>query len=297
MTGPYLTWIPPNGAGPIDLASEDGPFVVAAPGPVGLIDTLAELVEDSTIGQWGTTPLGTTVNRRTVPVAIHILGDDESHVWNLREQFAAAMASRPSRVGVKPSLGLLQLHRPGMPLVEVDATPVAVRGGAFTSETSVKVDVDFVVPDPRWRRPGWETVTLEQGGGFFGPFHGPFYSLGANVSLVVFNSGTAPAPIVARIYGVLDTPRLILVGTGEALEISGGIAGGGEHLLVDTSAVNRRVQLVETDGTVSDASRRLNRAISDFWEIPPGFSTVRLEADDNPSGRAVISWQPRLAGV
>lgn len=293
---PYLTWLPPNGAPQLELG-QHSPFMLPAPGPTGLLSTLASADEAAAPAQRGSTITATMLNRRTVTTPVDIVGTSREDVWAKREQFAASMWSTPTLPGVAPALGILRLHRPGMPAVEVDAAIIdSPRGDRFIDDTTTRVEVEWWIPDPRWRRPVWETFTLEQGGGFHGPFHGPFFSLGANVSVMVFNSGTAPAPIVARIFGVLDTPRLILLGSGATFEIDGPVADG-DHLLVDTSENDRRVQLVEADGTITDASRRLNRELSDFWELPPGWSTVRLEADDNPSGRAVISWQPRLAGV
>lgn len=279
------------------------PVEFGVDGPIELdpdvLNGLASLTLDpqtaAAAGQYGTSIVAHTMPSRTLRMRAMLWGDDAANLFDLREQVAGSLWIDPTPPGGSAPTGVLQLHRPGKPTVEVDAVGW-IEQEKFLPPFNSELDITWLIPDPRWRGVTDGTVTLAAGGGWTGPLTGPLVSLGANISLELTNVGTAPAPIVARIYGALTTPRLRLIETGQVIEVTGPVAAG-EHLLIDTSATRRRVQIVAADGTVTDATRRLNLDLADFFQLPPGVSTVRLEADDNPSGSALITWRARMAGV
>jgi hypothetical protein len=288
-----LTYYPPTGTQV--TFGDDGPFTLEAGDLEGLLRLQPTFTLEQAVAQHGETFIGVTVPSRRVRMRTQLQGDTHEGVWDLREQLAGALWLNPTLPGARPLRGLLRLHRDGRAPVEVEAVGVVV-GERWRAPWVCDLDIEWSIFDPRWRGLADSTVTLAAGGGWFGPLVGPFYSLGANISREVVNPGTAPAPFIARIYGVLDTPRLRLIETGEAIEVAGPVEAD-EHLLIDTSATDRRVRLVQADGSWVDATRRLNLDVADFFQLPPGLSTVRLEADDNPSGSVLITWRPRYAGV
>jgi hypothetical protein len=160
-------------------------------------------------------------------------------------------------------------------------------------------DVEWLCPDPRWRGVEEQHVTLRAGGGFHGPFSGPFWSLGGNVEVEVDNVGTAAAPLLVRLYGPATTPQLELVGhDGVRLKVRDGVTiADGDHLAIDTSFITRSVRLHRANGSVEPGAHLLDIGQSQFFSLPRGGSTLRLSGDELSQGSAVVSWRPHYSGV
>lgn len=289
-----LTYIPPDGD-----AVEFGKTGVyrLLTGLDGLLTNAANGEKAQAVAQVGSTIVATRVAERTVTSQIAIWGRSREEVWQAREDLAGALWVEPSPPDVEPEKGTLRFDRPVLGPVEVEALPVnSPRGENWQSPLLCLVDVEWLIGDPRWREGGEQNVSLEEGGGFYGPISGPLYALSANIEAEVINTGTAASPIVARIYGEVITPRLINMTTDETIEITGTVADG-DYLRIDTGFRRKRVTLHRADGTTEDVMNRLNLDLADFWRLAKGVNTIRFEADDNISGRVWLTWIRRLGGV
>jgi hypothetical protein len=287
-----VVWEPPGRGGQVRFGAFP-PLVLT--GLDGLLSSGADEQWRSAPGQWGESLTGRTVGHRPITVQVSIAADSRDELWALRRQVAGAFSAPPGRPGAAPLLGRFRLlTTEGEYHLEAACK---VRAETWVGAHRCDLEVDVLAPDPRWRTPVEQHVSMEAGGGYSGPIAGPLYSIGGNVEQEVLNMGTAPAPVLVRIYGEVTGAAITLLDTGEQLKVRDTYTlAEGDQLRIFTGAVVRSVDLITPSGT-SPAARHMDMSATTFFELPPGVSTVRFDGFDNPSGRAVVSWMPHWAGL
>lgn len=292
-----LEYTSPDGLSKIvlDPNAVSGPFMLL-PTPDGMLAPARSFNSRKAPAQPGSTLTDTVIGERSSAVQFAILGKNANDYWTRRKEAAAALAVPRSTIGDIPPEGLLRAFRPGQPVVQVRCLPRAPRESGRPDRLSLVVDVEFIAHDPYWREETIVSVDLRADGGFEFPLEHPWESGANNIEQEVNNTGSVPAPMIARLYGEFTTGRLINVTTGETLEYTGAVAAG-EHIEIDTSFGKKSVTHVATDGTRTPDMANMNLDISDFWSLIRGPQTVRFEADLNPSGYANIQYQTRHGGI
>lgn len=106
------------------------------------------------------------------------------------------------------------------------------------------------------------------------------FGAAAGGTAFVTNAGSAPAPWTARFDGPLTNPSVTYQEAGLTLSFTITLAAG-EFLLVDSSS-----RTVLLNGT---ASRYSTLAQPNWWDLPPGSSTIRFNAASG-SGTMTFSF-------
>lgn len=113
-------------------------------------------------------------------------------------------------------------------------------------------------------------------------YPGPLPALGSTIA----QAGTIGAWPTTRIHGPCTGPQLINVTTGQAISFPGLVIAAGEVLELDHAAGT-----VLLDG-VADRYSSFDFATSTWWQLPPGPSLIRFDAETLESpARAEISWR------
>jgi len=110
-------------------------------------------------------------------------------------------------------------------------------------------------------------------------------AVGATASFT--NNGSMPTAQKMRVYGAITAPFLRLT-TGAGLTFTGSVADG-NYLEIDV--LNRTVK---TNGT-TNALSTLNAAVSDWFELPAGTSTVKLTGSGSVSANTKLQLIYRSA--
>lgn len=249
--------------------------------------------------QVGVTAVDAIVPARTVVAQLLMQAGSSADMWPLRTALARAMVQAPVRRGETLTLGRLRLTSDGRPALELDVLPRSgeierPRGRGFLQAA----DLEWLAPNPYWRETSDSRLDFTtDSGGFEFELEYPLDMTSNNVEQEVDNQGDVDAPVLIRIYGEVDTARMINVTTGETIEISGVIEDD-EYIEIQTGFGQKAVTLVNTGTLVrTNAMDRLNLALADFWSLRPGLQTVKFEADLNTSGRAELFWRQRYSGV
>lgn len=247
--------------------------------------------------QIGAKVIDANVEPRSVGVQVHIVGDSEEEFWSLRSELVRALAVQPARHGQAFAPGRLTVYRHGdaTPL-EVDAVPVASPQEVVREGWQSVMDIEFFIPDPRWRETLDRIGQLQPGGGFTFPLTHPFTMPAHNLEIEIDNVGDTDTPVFIRIFGGITAPQIVNVTTGETIGIVTEIDPT-EYVDIDTTFGQKKIELVAADGTRTNIMSDLDFDYHDFWHLQPGVNRIRLDYSANPSGEATLLWRPRYSGV
>lgn len=256
-------------------------------------------------GQSGETAVDVIVPPRVVVVQALLQAASHAAAWNARAALNRAFASQPVRLGEDLQRGRVRLTLDGREPLELDVLPQSV---AFQRPRGaiplLGIDIEFYADNPFWREVDDSRLIFQtDAGGFEFDLEYPLEMTSNNVQQEVNNEGDVDAPVLIRIYGECDTPRMINVTTGETIEISGTVPamGSGDavepYLEINTAFGQKSVTLIDGSGARTSVMDALNLDMADFWTLRPGINVVKFEADTNPSGHAEIFWRQRYSGV
>ncbi|MFZ4452091.1 phage distal tail protein [Salibacterium aidingense] len=261
----------------------------------GFGDTrLSELTQRAPY-QVGDSLLGARAQSRRPSMTVYIKAYTREQLYALRNDLSRAMMITPAKPGEESDIGILRCHRDGLPTVELEAMPVQSPQFGTISGNQVPADLEFYCPHPYWREIQDSFIEMVESGGFEFPMEMPLEMATFNLQQEIENQGDVPVHPFFRIYGAVTQPRLINLTTGEMIEISGSVAEG-EYIEIQTAFGRKRIERVQ-NGTRENAMHRLNINDSTFFQLQRGINTIRFEADQNTSGRALIYWRARYGGV
>lgn len=294
MSDVFLTFARGDGSEAITF-DIGGPYYLL--GVQGLSSTSAEPVTVKAPGKVGERAFDSLVSGRTVSLQIEVNSDDIPTHWADRERLTRAMAAEPLRdPGDAFGLGELRLYRGDAVVLALPAFPRQAPADTNISPIVTRFDCELFAPDPYWRELVERVSTLETAIGFTWPLTFPLTMPTNNTEITVANLGQVATPLVVRWYGDLEGPRLTNESTGEVLEFTTAVAAD-EYLEVSTEHGNKYAELVDPAGTRTNVMGDLNLAMADFFWLRPGEVRLRFEAAVNNSGRAIVTYRQRYAGV
>ena len=293
----YMEWVPPSGVGDsimfsTEYAAEFKLVAVSGVEPVGV-----QPVVIKSPSQAGETALDLIVPSRVVVMQGLIQSTNTIGLWTLRRALSRSVAVQPVRYNEDLVLGRLRLVREGQDILELDCV---VRSAKFPQpRNSVGVigfDIEFYAPSPYWREVDDETATMSGSGGFEFPLVFTEEFPGGSVTAEIDNFGDVDAPVIIRLYGEADNPRLTNETTGEVIQIIGSLTSD-EYVEINTGFGTKTVEKV----TISTGARvsvfdQLDPD-SDLWSLRPGINNILFDADAIVSGYADMRWRERYAGV
>lgn len=223
---------------------------------------------------------------RGVIVTLEVYGDSEaaftSAITNLREALRPGIDPEPL-VFQFPSVaggGKIQLEA----RVRAIDWPVSIRHFHRLDE----ITVEFYSADPRLfsASVSTETVNLPSAGGGLSFDATADFSFGATSTGGEFsltNDGNFQAPVVFRINGPVQTPRLIHNGLGKELELDLTLASG-EYILLDSES-----RTVLLGGTASRYSKLTSG--SEWWDLEPGVNQISFRGATTGAGTATATFR------
>lgn len=287
-----VVWEPSNGAGAIEF-NDDPDAALFLLNLVGFLSNRASPVTMKSPGQRGTSLTDVSVEPRTLSLNAWLTAPDNVTIWERREELAASLVVEPSATE-RPEPGVIRVYRSGLPTREIEAYPVDSPQDQWLAETTVNIDIEWLAPYPYFRALEDETADLVPAGGFEFPIEFPFEIVSDAVSATVDNIGTVSVPVVIRVDGEVDTPRIENITTGEIIEIET-ILDTGEYALINTGYGTKTIVRYPDEANIISF---VNLDAVDFWRLRPGENVIRFTANATGSGAAVsISWRPQWAGI
>ncbi len=116
---------------------------------------------------------------------------------------------------------------------------------------------------------------------------------GPGEELTIINEGDVPTPVIIVVKGVIETPSIANVTTGEYISVNKDLEEGDE-LIITTEFGNKSVKL---NGV--NAFNHINLD-STFWHLMPGENTIAYGSSDPSSTdeeEVYIYWRNRYIGI
>lgn len=256
-------------------------------------------------GQTGDTQVDVAIPGRVISISARSGYTSAADFWPKRRDLARKLTVQPVTVIEEITFGVLRIERDGYQTLEIDCYPQSPHIPIPSGFGRVPIDVEFYCPSPYFRDLEDSTLNLTSDAGGAEFLETPGFELaeagfefeGNDVEQEVVNDGDVPTPIIARLYGEITTGRLINVTTDKTIEVTGDVPDT-HYVEIGTGFGNKYVELVEiATGDREDILDRLNLDMDDFWFLLPGANTIRFEADDNVSGRALLTWRQLYGGL
>lgn len=294
----YFRYFPIRGT-PITLGSDSYPLR----NYLGTGNTLVQPQSQKAPFQKGVSYLNADVNPRTIVISLRLKAKTLEEMNLLKRTLASKLVAEPVRVGVAP-LGILRFFRDGAETLEINAVPVASPDFIPVSVKGniVDAEIEFFCPLPYWRSIIENSHEFESAGealfpSEIGGLEFPFEFLSGDLEVEIDNNSDVEVPVRARIFGEVDTFRMINETIDETLEIEGVIEEG-DFIEVNTSFGEKSVIYHYGDtGEEESVFERVSLAAADFWQLIPGVNQVRFEFDSITTGSGRIFWRERRAGV
>lgn len=248
--------------------------------------------------QAGASPTDVLVDARVVTLQALVQAASNEALWPLRAALSKALVSQPVRSGESIELGILRVFRDGglipveLEAIVRSASMPAPRGGVGL----LAVDVEFWAPQPYWRELYDTEATMESSGGFEWDLEFGLEMETNNIEIEIDNQGDVDAPFVARLYGECTDPLLKNVTYDQQIGIIGDVDAG-DYIEIDTSFGVTIIESVSGGVHTSAMDLLALDTADDFWPLRPGLNLVRFEASPNTSGRGVVLWRERYAGI
>lgn len=294
----WFEYIPPGSTAlpiKIDPNARTGPYFLLR-NPSGLGDLGLNKHSRKGTRRVGETLRAVTKDPRVVSMQVAVLAPDEETYWDRREDLIAALnLEGPPHTDLQQ--GLLRLHRPNRPTLELEVVPIGPDEAGRPDRSSVVFDVEFEAVDPLWRETNdkkRELQSTESGLEF--PIEHPWESISASATKDVNNSGTVAVPVRINIYGATTDPYVENLDYDEGIYLIGDILDG-ERVEIDTEPGQRRVEHIDSNGNVTNWMSNVDMANSTFWFLRPSIQSVEFNAASISGGYAEVIWRNRYGGV
>ncbi len=274
----------------------DGPFILTKIEGTGAVN--ADIQSQKSPYQDGETYLSNTLESRSIPIEIMILGENETDIANKRHKLLRVF---------NPKLGQGRLiYELGDKNREIKAiselAPIFPDGGDF-KDTMQKGLIQLYCPNPFFKD---LVETKEEVAIWRGSFEFPLELVSEGIELGyrepslivnVFNGGDVECgmKIQFKALATVVNPSLFNVNTREYFKVNKTMQAG-EIITVTTHFQNKRVEL-NKNGVVSNAFNWIDFT-STFLQLDVGDNLLRYNADDGIDNLEVaIYYTPQYLGV
>lgn len=258
--------------------------------------------------QIGVTSLGTTVDERDITLTCALVGDDEADLEDKR------------RLIVKTFNPLLSGR-------------LEIKGNTFERICNCNIRRAPLFRDSEYRTTNnilfWQ-VTLTVPDNFLEDKHESLFNLSQAIPLIEFpfevltanaehgtsyppgdwfefgslskgvayynNDSDASLPILIRIRGPVENPKITNETTGEFIEVSTPILAN-EIMFISTTFSDKSVLIVDEEGRERNAFNYVNLD-STFWQIQLGYNIISFDAEEgNDTADVQVYFKRRWAGI
>lgn len=259
----------------------------------GIGDVEADVQSQKSPYQDGDTFIDSVLEPRFITVELKITGKTNEELSTNRKKLASVF-------NPKLGLGLLRYVN-GNEVKEImalaEAVPAFPDGSTNRGTTFQKALIQLMAPNPYWVNP--ESVS-EPMTAYIGLFEFPVEfptQMGEQGSKQVFtNDGDVSTPVQIEFNGPATNPKVSNNTTGEFFKLNRTLADG-EKLIVDTTFGNKRVEITDVDGNVTNVLNWMDLD-STFFQLIPGDNEVAYTADSGRDNAVVsITWRNRFIGI
>lgn len=248
--------------------------------------------------QIGKSYLNANVNPRVVTIDVRFKDNSLTEINTLKNDLSKKLVAEPiSEIGAA-DLGILRYHREGHDTLELPAVPID--SPQFTQVTRrgnvYDADIEFFCPNPYWREISDTSVQFQSAGGLTFPLEFAIEIESYDLQTEVDNQGDVSTPFSLRVFGEIDTFRIINNTTGKELEIIG-LINSGDFIEVNTEFGNKSVIYEDSGGTRISVFDRVTIEQSDFWQLQKGINDITFETNENNGGYAVLFFRQRFGGI
>ncbi len=243
--------------------------------------------------QDGKTYIDTILEPRTIHIEIGILTTTQEELHQKRREIAKVF---------NPKLGpgtLRYEYDGGAKEIEAvsDLAPVFPAGSGNQAQGFQKALLSLVCPSPFWLETYEESQEMAAWiGGLSFPMQFPLVFAVSGQQVTITNSGDVETPVLIEFNGPAVNPRVDNLTTGEYIRVQRELLSG-QKLVISTAFGNKRVTLVDVDGSESNAMHYIDLN-STFWQLKPGDNEVKYNADSGTDEATVlIKWRNRYVGV
>lgn len=253
--------------------------------------------------QVGVSLFNVDVAPRVLTMSGKIMARNRTELFTMRKQLVDAFAFEPDREFEALELfttGIINYFQPtpeGEKTLFIEAIPR--QSPQLTMIDGVNNMVDF---DIEWFCPGTyfkDTTLLTQflpdDGGLQFPIEFPIEFAALSDQVVINNPGDVSSPITITIFGEMTNPTIRNLTTGKSITLLTTILGTEQVKIFTEFGQKRIIKIV--GGVETNFISALALTDADFWGLAKGNNTVEFVADSNPTGKILIEFFPRFAGV
>lgn len=254
--------------------------------------------------QTGVSLFNVDVNPRILTMSGKIIGRNRTDLFVKRKQLIDACSFEPDREFTALELfntGTIRYFVPtpeGEKTLFIDAIPR--ESPQFTmvegSNTIVDFDIEWFCPSPYFKDINPKRQHLPNTGGLQFPIQLPIEFTPVSNRVTITNDGDVSAPVTITIFGELTNPTIRNLTTGKSITLLATIPQH-EKVKIFTEFGQKRIIKIDINGVESNFISALALTDADFWSVAKGDNIIEFVFDSNPTGKILVEFYPRYAGV
>lgn len=293
----YLKYVNANGES-IELSSwgQTPPYYVQSISGIGMPDSIITTKEiPLTDGSFIT---NSKIPQRNIVISATIIAENEESIFEARRQLLKVF--RPKETGQ-----LYYYINCDYGVSKEFYIDCQVEKSINASSNKQDFDQNFLIsllcPNPFWQTvQESKTNTIATYSSYFTfPFvsniTGGFTFATFDTQKVFVNNGDVPTPIKATFLGLATNPYITNLTTGETIKVNKVVANG-EQLVITTANGNKKVIIIEVDGTTQNAFNYIDPT-SVFFKFVSGENIIVYGSDDDVFGGVTIEFANSFLGV
>jgi len=264
----------------------DGPFILTKIEGTGAVNV--NIQSQKSPFQDGETYLGNTLEPRSIPIEITLLGENETDIADKRSKLLQIFNPKLGQGRLIYEFGNIKREIKAIP----ELAPVFPHAGDF-SDTMQPGLIQFYCSNPFWIdefETSEEIVTWI--GGMRFPLRLPTrFAMKGPKKINIINNGDVETPVRIEFKGPATNPKIINHTTGEYIKVNR-ILTSEDLLIITTEFGNKRVEI---NGQNVFNWIDLNSA---FWQLEVGDNIIEYTSDDEVESASVkIVYRNRFIGV
>lgn len=243
--------------------------------------------------QDGETPIDSSLDPRFIPIQFALLGSDEKDVYRKRRTIQRVC-------NPKLGEGVLKHEHPGginEIKTKIDSGPTFPAGKDNRGIQFQTGLLTFKCHSPFWLDSFDTSEPLEAWIGLFKfPLTFPMKFGRKGESKILQNDGDVSTPVMIEFTGPATNPQITNKTTNEFIKVNRSLLTG-ETLVINTAFGNKRVDIMNGDGTSTNVFNWID-VNSTFFSLIPGENEIEYTADSGADSAAVkLTYRNRYVGI
>ncbi|MEC0242762.1 phage tail family protein [Paenibacillus dokdonensis] len=281
-----VTFVNPRGESVV--FDNSGPFVLQKID--GTANVPSDIKSTKSPYQDGTTFIGVQLSDRPIPLQGFIKAGSQQELYERRRELTRILNNK---------------HGPGKLVYSNSSRSYAINAvseeGPVLGDRYVNANlftINFVANDPYWRDENQTVKGLRfEAGGLTFPLRLPTMFAFSAFRGTFINSGDVETPVEIRYQGPATNPVVSSETTGEYIKVNY-VLKETDTLIINTAFGNKRVEVLNTDGTRTNVFHWIDLG-STFFQLQPGQNMLKYGSDrdsDQQAANVTIYWYNRYLG-